>query len=265
MTTAETPVRPVPNAKLRAVRMGMLMSQDDFARAIRDAGQSAGEPNDASKRLVQRWEGGTTTAPRPVYARALERVTGLPIESLGFTLPVPTARVADDGHGGHDLEPSTATAPTSTTPTAQTATRTPNGNYSGIWLSRYEFFSSGRDETFTGLHYVVLLQHGNKLTVRSLPDASLNPNSPLTMDLTLDGNVVTGTWVEETASEGYYAGARYHGAVQMLIEPTGRRMVGKWLGFGKEFDVNTGPWTLEFKDASTNKAALEKWNVRPEA
>ncbi|ELP65478.1 hypothetical protein STRTUCAR8_08027 [Streptomyces turgidiscabies Car8] len=42
-------------------------------------------------------------------------------------------------------------------------------------------------------------------------------------------------------------------------------MVGKWLGFGKEFDVNTGPWILEFKDANTNKQALEKWNTRPEA
>lgn len=268
MTTAETPpqtaAKPVPNSKLRAVRMGLLMSQDDFARALRESGAAVGEPNDASKRLVQRWEAGTTGAPRPVYARALERVTGLPIDSLGFA-PVALASVQSDGRGGHDLEPSSATAPSSGTPVTQTATRTPSGNYSGIWLSRYEFFSSGRDETFTGLHCVVLLQHGNKLTVRSLPDASLNPNSPLTMDLTLDGNVVTGTWVEETATEGYYAGARYHGAIQMLIEPTGRRMVGKWLGFGKEFDVNTGPWILEFKDASTNKAALEKWNVRPEA
>ncbi|WP_043258619.1 hypothetical protein [Streptomyces prunicolor] len=254
-----------PNAKLRAVRMGLLMSQDDMARALREAGASAGEPNDANKRLVQRWEGGTTAAPRPVYARALERVTGLPIDALGFAAPLTLASVQSDGHGGHDLEPSTATAPSSTTPAAQTATRTQNGNYSGIWLSHYEFFSSGRANTFTGKHYVVLLQHGNKLTVRSLPGASLNPNSPLTMDLTLDGNVVTGTWVEETASEGYYAGARYHGAIQMLIEPTGRRMVGKWLGFGKEFDVNTGPWTLEFKDANTNKAALEKWNIQPEA
>jgi hypothetical protein len=55
--------------------MGMLMSQDDFARALRLAGERAGQPNDANKRLVQRWESGATTAPRPVYARALETVT----------------------------------------------------------------------------------------------------------------------------------------------------------------------------------------------
>jgi len=37
------------------------------------------------------------------------------------------------------------------------------------------------------------------------------------------------------------ASHRYFGALQMLVEPTGRRMAGKWVGFGKEFDGNTGP------------------------
>ncbi|MET7783092.1 helix-turn-helix transcriptional regulator [Streptomyces mirabilis] len=259
-----TTEKPVPNGRLRAVRMGLLMSQDDLARAIREAGQEVGQPNDASKRLVQRWEAGVTTAPRPVYARALEAVTGLPIEALGFEIPVPMARVSDDGRGGHDLAPSSPATPKGSGAVPQTEPKNGKGNYSGVWLSRYEFFSSGRDNNFTGLHYVVLLQHGNRLTVRSLPDASLNPNSPLTMDLTVEGNVVTGTWTEQTATDGYYAGARYHGAIQLLVEPTGRKMVGKWVGFGKEFDVNTGPWELVFKDASTNKATLDRYNRRPE-
>ena len=83
------------------------------------------------------------------------------------------------------------------------------------------------------------------------------------MDLTVDGNVVTGTWVEQTEPGGYYRGARYHGAIQMLAEPTGRRMVGKWVGFGKEMDVNTGPWELVFQDASTTKATLDRYNQPP--
>jgi hypothetical protein len=238
--------------------MGMLMSQDDFARAIREAGRRAGVPNEANKRLVQRWESGAIVSPRPVYARALEAVTGVPIGLLGFTVPVPFVRVCADGSGGHDVEPppSGIPAPTGTT-SAQLAAR---GNYSGVWLSRYEYFSSSRADTFAGLHYVVILQHGNRLTVRSLPGSS---DSSLTMDLTIDGNVITGTWVEQTAEEGYYRGARYHGAIQMLVEPTGRRMVGKWVGFGKEMDVNTGPWELTFQDASTNKATLDKYNRRP--
>lgn len=250
-----------PNATLRTVRMSMLMSQDDFARAIRDAGQRAGHPNDANKRLVQRWESGTIAAPRPVYARALEVVTGMPIESLGFVSPI-MARVTGDGVGGHDVQPSHAgVAAPGPGPTPQAS---PRANYSGVWLSKYEYFSSGRESSFVGLHYVVLLQHGNRLTVRSLPDASSNPNSPLTMDLTLDGSVITGTWVEQTAGDGYYRGARYHGAIQMLVEPTGTRMAGKWIGFGKDMDVNTGPWELRLQDASTNQATIAKYSRTPE-
>lgn len=139
--------------------------------------------------------------------------------------------------------------------------RAPRGTYSGVWLSRYEYFSSSRGDTYTGLHHVVVLQHANRLTVRSLPNSS---DSPLTMDLELDGAVITGTWTEQTALKGYYSGARYHGAIQMLVDPTGRRIAGKWVGFGKEFDINTGPWELVFKDASTAKATLDKYNRRPE-
>ncbi|WP_369216621.1 XRE family transcriptional regulator [Streptomyces flavofungini] len=252
-----------PNSTLRAVRMGLLMSQDDFARAIRDAGARAGQRNDASKRLVQRWESGTTAAPRPVYARALESVTGLPVASLGFAAQVSVPRVSDDGRGGHDLEgPPVGTPEASGSPTPRTA---PRSNYSGVWLSRYEFVSSGRDnEVFTGKHHVVLLQHGNRLTARSLPNASLNPNSPLTLDLQIDGSAVTGTWTEETARDGYYQGARYFGALQMLVDPTGRRMSGKWVGFGREYEINSGPWELRLLDASTSKATLDSYNRSPE-
>lgn len=238
--------------------MGMLMSQDDFARALRVAGQRTGQPNDANKRLVQRWEAGVIVAPRPIYARALEALTGLPIESLGFTMPVPHARISSESSGAHDAEPPATGIAPATGSTAQTTAR---GNYSGVWLSRYEYYSSSREAAFTGLHYVVLLQHGDRLTVRSLPGSA---EGSLTMDLTVDGNVITGTWVEQTSPTGYYRGARYHGAIQLLAEPTGRRLVGKWVGFGREMDVNTGPWELVFQDASTNQATLAQYNRRPE-
>ncbi|MFI2239030.1 helix-turn-helix domain-containing protein [Streptomyces chrestomyceticus] len=263
------------NAAFRAVRLSLRMSQDDMARALRKAGDEAGEPNDANKRLVQRWEGGTTRVPRPVYVRALEKVTGLPIESLGFALPV-MARVGDDGAGGQDAAvgatgvvgsaggagaggggPASGDAKTA----AQAAGR---ALYTGVWLSRYEFYSSGRGQTCTGAHFVVLVQNGDRLTGRSLPGASSHADSPLSLDLTVDGNVVTGTWVEQTATDGYYAGARYHGAVQLLAEPTGRHMAGKWVGFGKDFDVNTGPWEMIFKDASTSKETVERYSRSPE-
>ncbi|MEU3958307.1 helix-turn-helix transcriptional regulator [Streptomyces buecherae] len=252
----------VPNDVLRAVRIGLRLSQDDFAKALRQAGVELGEPNEASKRLVQRWESGTSKTPRGVYARALERVTGRPVESLGFVLPVPVARVHADGKGGHDMETggtSAASAVGRTQPSAQTDEET----HSGVWLSRYEFFSSSRGESYEGKHYVVIVQHGNRLAVQSLSGASSNPDSPLTLDLTVDRNVVTGTWVEQTAADGYYRGARYHGAIQLLVEPTGRRMAGKWVGFGKDFDVNTGPWELRLVDRSTSKATMERYSQPP--
>ncbi|MFJ3507830.1 helix-turn-helix domain-containing protein [Streptomyces luteogriseus] len=250
-----------PNTTLRAVRISMMLSQDDFATALREAGERAGYPLDASKRLVQRWESGAIAVPSPRYSRALEAVTGMPIDTLGFASPA-MARVADDGAGGHDVHPSPegVAAPAA----GAAAQASPRANYSGVWLSKYEYFSSGRDSSFVGMHYVVLLQHGNRLSVRSLPEASSNPNSPLTMDLTVDGGVVTGTWVEQTATDGYYRGARYHGAIQMLTEPTGRRMAGKWVGFGKDFDMNTGPWELRLQDSSTNQKTIAKYSRVPE-
>ncbi|WP_066956090.1 helix-turn-helix domain-containing protein [Streptomyces lushanensis] len=253
----------VPNDVLRAVRIGLRLSQDDFAKALRRAGAELGEPNEASERLVQRWESGTSKTPRGVYARALERVTGRPVEALGFMLPVPTARVHADGKGGHDMETG-ATGVRSAAVGAQPAAQTGVETFSGVWLSSYEFFSSSRGDSYEGKHYVVIVQHGNRLTVQSLPGASSNPDSPLTLDLTADRNVVTGTWVEQTAVDGYYNGARYHGAIQLLVEPTGRRMAGKWVGFGKDFDVNTGPWELRLVDRSTSKATMARYSRPPE-
>jgi hypothetical protein len=132
----------------------------------------------------------------------------------------------------------------------------------GIWLSRYEYVSSGRDDqTFGSSHYVIVLQRGSKVQVRSLPSTAA---SRLLMDLTVNGQVITGTWTEETNPGGYYQGAVYHGAIQMLMEPTGRKMSGKWAGFGRDFDVNTGPWSLELVTHDTSPETMDKYN-RPVA
>jgi hypothetical protein len=47
--------------------------------------------------------------------------------------------------------------------------KTADGPLMGIWLSRYEYVSSGRDgQTFSDEHYVMLIQHGANIQVRSL-------------------------------------------------------------------------------------------------
>jgi hypothetical protein len=72
-------------------------------------------------------------------------------------------------------------------------------------------------------------------------------------------------WRERTGAEGFYRGASYHGALQLLAEPTGRRIAGKWVGFGKDHDVNTGPWSLEFLDGSTAPGTIERYSRAPGA
>lgn len=245
-----------PNVALRAARTARLLSQDDLARALREAGCAS-----ATKRLVQRWESGATTNPRPSHARALEQVMRLPIESLGFGAVMAGRSLSGDNTAGHEVQSPIGDVPQERHPGA--ATPQPSaGTYSGIWLSRYEFFSSGRDQTFTSSHYVVLLQHGDRLTVRSLPKSAA---STLELDLTIDGHIATGTWSEVTAPNGYYKGARYFGAIQLLSELTATRLAGKWVGFGKNFDVNVGPWELILQDRSTSKATIEAYDRPPES
>ena len=240
-----------PNTALRAARMGRRMSQDDLARALRTLGLTS-----ASKRLVQRWESGTTRMPRPSHASALEKVLGLPIAALGFDMML---QVNDDGYGGFDVEPVGQENDPENRP--QPRARPNPGNYSGIWLSHYQYYSTGREKVFSTGHYVVVLQHGNHLSVRSLPRSA--PSS-MSMDLDIEGSVATGTWAEDTDPGGYYRGTRYHGAIQLLIEPTGARLAGKWIGFGKNFDVNSGPWELVLQTPDTTKATMQEYDRPPD-
>jgi hypothetical protein len=221
------------------------MSQDELASAIRAAGDRAGEPNGCTKRLVQKWEAGLVSAPRPVYVRALEAVTGQPIGNLGF-------ESAEAKYGISRGEVVGMGAPSPLVAGKEDA-----GPLNGIWLSSYEFESSGRGKKYWNGHYVVLLQRGAKVQVRSLPKTT---TGRVSLDLTVNGQVVTGTWTEETNAEGYYQGSVYYGALQMLLEPTGHRMSGKWVGFGRDFDVNVGPWTLELVTADTGTAAMEQYD-----
>lgn len=62
----------------------MLLSQAQFADAVRAAGNAIGAPNRCTKRLVQKWETGEHAACRPDYLRVLQAVTGLSARELGF-------------------------------------------------------------------------------------------------------------------------------------------------------------------------------------
>jgi hypothetical protein len=133
-----------------------------------------------------------------------------------------------------------------------------HGRLAGIWRSRYAYTSSSRDdEEFTGQHYVLLLQHEVQLQVRALPGS----RSQLTMNLSIDGRVATGAWREVTSADGYYHGHEFHGVVQMIVDPAGRRMEGRWLGHDRAVSViNSGAWTLDFIADETDEDAVLRYS-----
>ncbi|MGH3429485.1 MAG: XRE family transcriptional regulator, partial [Mycobacteriales bacterium] len=134
-----------------------------------------------------------------------------------------------------------------------------DGSLAGVWQSRYVYHTSSRQGEFVGEHYVVLSQQENHLSGQSLPNSL---NSLLTLDLSVSDSIVTGTWIERTSPTGYYKGAVYRGAIQLLIDPVGSRMIGRWLGFDKESNINTGDWELTRVAASTSKSVLREFHFK---
>lgn len=129
----------------------------------------------------------------------------------------------------------------------------------GIWLSRYYYRSEGRDEEFVGEHYLVLRQQKNRLTAQSLPHTT---GSTMTLDLITEASVITGTWRETTSPTGYYRGAVYHGTIQLVVDPSSRRMHGMWLGFSRKFSINSGRWELEWCESDTSREAQQAYDMK---
>lgn len=130
---------------------------------------------------------------------------------------------------------------------------------SGIWHSRYVYFSSGRAAEFDGRHYLVLRPRNGRLIGESLPHSS---GSTLCLILEVDGAIVTGSWSERTSPSGYYRGATYHGSVQLVVDPMGRSMTGKWVGFGKRFAVNSGDWEMTWVDGAVSRRTLRAYALK---
>lgn len=134
-----------------------------------------------------------------------------------------------------------------------------SSNFTGIWLSRYHYTSTGRGEDFVGEHYVVMHQRGDSLTAQSVPAGN---GSLLMLDLNVRGTVATGTWAERTSPEGYYRGSVYHGAMQLVIDPMGKSMRGKWVGFDRQFEISSDTWELHWVEEATTAQALRKYHLK---
>lgn len=159
--------------------------------------------------------------------------------SAGLSLAAASAALADDTMPG--------------------LTSAPRGHIdlAGIWHSRYIYSSTGRGADLVGEHYLVVRQYGDRLIGQSLPHST---GSRLRVELAMEPPVATGNWRETTAPDGYYKGATYHGTMQFVIDPSGRTMRGMWLGFGRDFTINSGQWELSWQDASTAKTVQRRYH-----
>ena len=140
-----------------------------------------------------------------------------------------------------------------------TSSRSAKGGVSsltGIWRSEYGYYSSRRKEHHSDSHYVVIRHTGTAITIESLRHTT---GSELRLNATVDGMFATGTWEEHTSPTGYYKGAIYRGAIQLLVAPSLTAMTGKWIGFGKNFSINNGDWSFTLETRSTAAADLRAY------
>ena len=114
---------------------------------------------------------------------------------------------------------------------------------SGVWKSSYEYDDSKRGQSFRSEHYVQMHRDGDTLIAESIPEVS---EAYLFMRLHLDDLVATGSWQEETSKTGYYKGAVYNGALQVVLSEDGLKLTGQWVGFGRAMDVKNGKWEFTY-------------------
>lgn len=124
--------------------------------------------------------------------------------------------------------------------------------FSGYWRSHYKYPSSSRQGEFEGAHLVKAFQKENKVVFESVKGKN---ESYFVTRLVIDeqDNVATGTWQETTETDGYYKGSTYHGAVQFIIKDD-EHLEGKWIGFGRDREINVGPCELTYLGESEPKS-----------
>ena len=239
------------NVALVTARRRAGLSQDGLARRLQQVGHKLGWPNECTRGNVHRWEHGGH--PQAHYVVLLEAALGQPAADLGLA------------YEGLDMDRDQmlASAGLDTAPPVPDPS-VPFGGYgslTGIWLSRYEYPSSSRGQVLASSHYVLILQRGAHLNVRSLP----GQQSRLSLDLAVNGKIAQGTWTEHTAETGYYSGAIYTGTIQLELNQAGDRLKGRWLGFGRDpGEINDGPWQFTRVDDKIDADTRNRWDRNPD-
>lgn len=126
---------------------------------------------------------------------------------------------------------------------------------SGIWLSEYEYPSQDPEPgIYASQKYVMFRQSGSVIAAESFANAK---GSELKLSLGVHmHNIIVGTWMERTSK-----GTLYHGSLNLIIEPAGMLLRGKWLGFDRRYNINTGPWRFVLQSREITAKAKRKYEM----
>ncbi|WP_145984049.1 MULTISPECIES: helix-turn-helix domain-containing protein [unclassified Pseudonocardia] len=131
----------------------------------------------------------------------------------------------------------------------------------GIWHSRYSYKSTSRGLVDRHHHVIFRDDGAGRVEIVSIVDSN---DSPIQLDLVYERQSLTGTWTEHTATDDHYRGARYHGAIQLVVDPTGRSARGRWVGYDRAGEVDSGPWEFTLLTTDAGPAAVRE-HARPAA
>lgn len=120
-------------------------------------------------------------------------------------------------------------------------------SFTGLWRCTYWFPSNIHDGEDASEYVVDIHQQDQQLVAESLPNKI---EAYMLVRLSVDGDIVTGTWHETTSPHGEFKGMIYSGAMQLLLNSDRTRMEGKWVGVGRDHGKNTadiydGRWVFE--------------------
>jgi hypothetical protein len=102
------------------------------------------------------------------------------------------------------------------------------------WRSTYQYRSEG--ESKTGVQLMQISQIGRLAHARNIGGTSPHRH---VIRMRISGDYVTGEWRNVTR------GTRHHGVFQLRIKANGREMVGRWVGFDSDANIQDGYWIWE--------------------
>jgi hypothetical protein len=96
-------------------------------------------------------------------------------------------------------------------------------DFPGIWHYRYWFPNTKRNNVEEMCEFQVRIERHD---IHSLADTGEASGSHMEARFTVDGNVATGTFMEDTSPTGDWEGMTYKGAFQLLLSEDHLRMEG---------------------------------------